>query len=350
MKRLFKEIKGKISYKKVLVENFIFYHKNKATLPENIKKECVILLGTPEYGNLGDQLIAFAELCLLHDIFGTTNVFEITENDIRYRFNTIAKLINHNNLLVLQGGGNISDVWSDQEDIREKILKKFPDKRIILMPQTVYILNEEKKQSILAKYNQSILLCAREIYSFKFLKNAGKNNVLLCPDITLYLWEYCIKYRKNRKRHKIGVCLRKDMESITNKNDKYVVNYLQSLNYEAEIFTTVKGIYISSRERKLEIDAILSYISERELIITDRLHSMIMAYLVGTPCIALSNSNKKVEGCYKWISDADNIYFTTDIIDGLAHVKDIIGIKNTSDFKYKDLYMKIFKSDMEQRL
>ena len=79
------DLKRKLSYQKVLFENYIFYRKmadNK--LPQKIDESKVFLIGTPEYGNLGDHLIAFAELQFLRQVYGYDNVVEVTENNIRY--------------------------------------------------------------------------------------------------------------------------------------------------------------------------------------------------------------------------------------------------------------------------
>lgn len=47
--------------------------------------------------------------------------------------------------------------------------------------------------------------------------------------------------------------------------------------------------------------------SESRLIITDRLHGMIFAYITKTPAIVLPNSNFKITGCYEWIKECGYI-------------------------------------------
>lgn len=341
-------VKRKLSYKKVLIENYLVYMKNKKRLPQKVDDECIILIGTPEYGNMGDQLIAFSEYQLISDMFGKNRLLEITENDIRYRFKAVKKLIGKN-LLVFQGGGNISDIWRDQEKLREKVLKKFVNNRIIIMPQTVYIVDLKKQKLILEKYNNSsILVCAREKYTYDMFKSIGKNNIILCPDIAFYLWDYCKKYRMNNKRNKIGVCLRKDEESVINIDSEVLEENIRNFGLEIEVFDTVINEHIVSKERKAKVDNILEYISNRELIFTDRLHAMIMAYLVGTPCVALANSNKKIQGCYEWIEETNNIIFAENIAEGLNSIKKIINKKNEEDFRHRDRFKEIFKIGMEK--
>ena len=75
---------------------------------------------------------------------------------------------------------------------------------------------------------------------------------------------------------------------------------------------------------------------------------MIMAYLVGTPCVALANSNKKIQGCYEWIEETNNIIFAENIAEGLNSIKKIINKKNEEDFRHRDRFKEIFKIGMEK--
>jgi len=338
-----KKLKEKLSYKKELLKNYIIYLKNRQIFEYSSEKKKVILMGTPEYGNLGDHLIAYAEKKLLGDVFGENNILEITENDIRYRMKKVASFIDTDSLLVLQGGGNISDVWEDQENIRNIIINKFPLNKIIIMPQTVYVREKAKIPVILDKYADNILFCAREKFTYDLLKRNGKKNICLVPDVACYLWKSSEKYRIGNNRKGIGVCLRKDTESIIGEVQNEIYDYLNRNNLKYENFDTVKDRYIPCRERKQEVEEILKYISTKELIITDRLHAMIMAYLTGTSCIVFANSNRKIEGTFEWISDVQNIFFTKDIREGLSKVEKFLNKRNLSEFKYTDIFYKIFE-------
>lgn len=334
-----KNIIGKI---KVKLENYLFYLKHKHYI--STQKQEYLLLGTPEYGNLGDHLIALAEKEFLKNSCMKKQIQEITENDIRYQFRKVCKCIDKDTVLIFQGGGNISDIWTDQENIRNKIFRRYPDNRKIVMPQTVYISDETKITQILRKYKDNTLICARERYSYELLsKHVGKT--LLCPDIALYLWNKCKIYRDDHERTGIGICIRNDAESLLSGDTSMIIDFLHGLSLESEMFTTVIDSFISLKQRFEKIEQLLMYISNKKLIITDRLHAMIMAYLTGTPCIALANSNGKVEGCYEWISDADNIFFAKSINEGLNKIEDYIGKSNYSNFKYMNLFCKIFESE-----
>lgn len=338
MKYTLKKCKENISYKKILLYNYIDYERAKEALRSNKQAECA-LIGTPSYGNLGDQLIAFAELEYLKSIYGKDNVIEISENDVRYRFNQVKRCIRKDMFIYLQGGGNISDIWVDQEKIRKRIIKTFHN-NIIVFPQSVFFSDKMAEQTILNKYKHNVVVCAREKFTYEVLK---RNNITtyLCPDMGFYLKKYYEQEFKNQKRHGIAVCIRNDCEKSYTNAEKQITDFLEYNNYEYEAFTTVLTQYIKKEERKIRIEEMLHYISEKELVITDRLHAMVMAYITNTPCLALANENKKVEGSYKWIKNTQNIYFTKDLDEGLKHIKQLVSKKNDNGFNYFENYQKI---------
>ena len=345
-----KSLKKIISLCISFVKSYLKYEFCSDKLCIDNNKNSVILIGTPEYGNLGDHLIAFAEIKLLEDTFGKDNIIEITENDIRYNFKYIKSKISEQSFLFLQGGGNISDVWVDQENIRKKLFDTFTECKMLVFPQTAYIIEDSNEAKIFGKYKDNVIICAREKFTYELLNKYGKK-VMLCPDITFYLWDFCKRYRDSiHTRDKIGICIRKDAESIIDdKNKEYIYNLAEKRGCGVENFTTVKDTSVDKKHRQYELEKILTQIGSYKLVITDRLHAMIMAYLVGTPCLAFANSNRKIEGCYEWISNADNIYFAKDIQEGLGHIEDLIGKENTNTFQYIDYYKNIIDNYKEYR-
>lgn len=100
--------------------NKIRYLKNDKNNIEYSDKSRIILMGSPEYNNLGDHAIAFATKVFIEDNIKNVKFLEITENEIRYNFNKVKKAVNKNDILLLQGGGNMGDIYTDQVYIRKK--------------------------------------------------------------------------------------------------------------------------------------------------------------------------------------------------------------------------------------
>lgn len=286
------------------------YKKNNT---QNDYNADIFLIGVPEYGNLGDQLIAEAEFKFLNDIFEKKTICQIKENEIRYDFKKVKKNIKDNGIIILQGGGNLGDLWPDQEIIRKKIITYFKNNPIVIMPQSVSIRNPESLNKIKQIYSkENVWLTVRENKSKKILEDLKLiNNVLLVPDIALYLPHLST----NINRNGVGICLREDIEGTIDFNSKMKNFNSISKSYKTFVFDTVINKKIDINEREKNIEYIMNYIMQFRFIVTDRLHCMIMAYLTGTPCIVFSNSTGKTVGVYEWIKDCKYIVTCNEIND-----------------------------------
>lgn len=70
------------------------------------------------------------------------------------------------------------------------------------------------------------------------------------------------------------------------------------------------------------------------VLVTDRLHGMIFAYITGTPCIVMDNKTNKVFGVYEeWLSDVDWIYQLKNTLNTSDLIPFINSVKNSSDYK-----------------
>ena len=297
-----------------------------------------VIIGIPEYDNLGDIAIGYAEKCFI-DKYGENNLF-ITEKDFLKNTNYIKKYLNKNATIFIQGGGNFGNVYMDQENIRRKILKKFITNKLVMFPSTFYLKdykNDIKKYSRLYNRNASRLtIFCRELNSYNLVKEWYKGKVYATPDIVLSLSSTIYKF--DNIRSGVGICIRSDIESAISKDQlSQVEKMLSTTNEKVYHFDTCIGgtIYYGIQENTLKM--ILNDISKYKLVITDKLHGMIFCYLTGTPCIVFDNYNKKISGVYKWI---ENVNFIRLIEKDQFFEKDLYQILTSVDVKYDDLISK----------
>lgn len=269
-------------------------------------KKNIFLLNTPEHSNLGDHMIAFASLKYMNSIFNDYNLIEITYNQIIYAKNVLISKINTDNLLVIQGGGYLGDLWENEQKMFFDIIETFSENHVIVFPQTIYYSDKTKIENDRQKYStfDNIIFFVRDRNSYDFMLNYNfvkKDRLFLIPDIalSLNLNDYKIK------RNGILFCFRNDKEK--NFYDKNIIKLLKFKNETIDYTDTVinHNVRISSREKELEKK--LKEFAKYKLVITDRLHGMIFAYLTKTPCIAFDNVSKKVTGVYKWIQKSNCI-------------------------------------------
>lgn len=327
--------------------NDIFYLNDLKKIKD---EEKVIYMLTPRYGNLGDQMISVAIEKILSDIFVGKKVFEIEEEVYLKRKEEIKKYINKKDVIILQGGGNIGDVWLGAEQIRRSVLEKYSDNKIIIMPQTITFKSEEEKKRSADIYSKvkDLSIITREEYSYRIAKEIFKNSkIYLTPDSVLYLEDY-FNERFNDKREGVLFLLRKDHEKTISSNiSKNIEVILKKLDLSYDFSDTVirsKG-KINKKTRINFCKKLIEEISSKKLIITDRLHGMILSVITNTPVIVFGSSTKKTIGSLKWIEHLDYVSFIKDEND-IEHLeKEIKRLQSIKIVKKDNLIKELMKKE-----
>lgn len=299
------------------------------------QKKKLFFLMLPNYGNLGDQAIALGSLAYLKKYFSEFEIIEIALKNTNYALSAIKNVISHEDLIVLQGGGNMGNLYLYIEEYRRTILKEFADYRIISMPVTATFTNDSKGRKELERskriYNKckNLTIIAREEKSYDYLKkNFSSNNIVLNPDMAFFIASNLINAKLNRQG--VLICLRRDWEMINNNVDDTVSLLFQKLS-NCRLYDTYITRDISSDLRGIEVESALREFSLSECVITDRLHAMVMAALTHTPCIVTGALDWKIEGTYQWIKDCPYIRFVKKIEPDRIE-SDIADVKMNNDY------------------
>lgn len=306
-----------VSIKKILpmevnleLKNITEYLKPaKIDLPQATPRSRAFLLDAASYNNLGDQAITYATSLFLRDVFGDDCYFEVSERDLLRNLKYLKKVIRDIDVLCLNGGGNMGNLYPRYESLRRKVIKEFPNNKIIIFPQTIdyesdsYGKRELERSRKVYKRHAHLIVCAREKKSFDLMQKLY-SNVVLVPDIVLYL-KGRITWDKSENKDFVGVCLRDDRESVVSTEQKNIIfSSIKEAGFKAESLTTMSDscqMFMSSGDRFIALQSKLQEFSGYRCIITDRLHGMIFSILAGVPCIAIDNSNKKVSGVFETI-------------------------------------------------
>jgi pyruvyl transferase EpsI len=317
----------------------------------------IFLLGTPVHTNLGDQAIAIAEMQMLKRLLPNTKVFEIAENDLDSVFGKTFKSIGSNDLILLHGGGNMGNRYLEREIQRRLIIKKFPNNKIIFFPQTIDFddnvegrIELERSRKIYSRH-KDLVIFARETESYETMKKFFSNNsVMLAPDIVLQMNSDSQHTQEVRKG--ALMCFRNDGERMLTNEDHLTIQsvILKKFGENFELTDTV----ISDPKLKITKDTRDDYVREKlvqfkkvEVVLTDRLHGMVFAFLTGTPCVVFGNNNHKVLGVYQWISKNRNICFCSNINNLVNCIDSVLENKpdNHERSRIKNLY-----SDLEHEI
>lgn len=316
-------------------------------------KPKIYIIGESDNGNVGDLAISLSQYEFVRKkVDQDIEVIRILYSDFWKYFKWIRENIIEDDLIIIVGGGNIGDVYIEAEEIRQIVIKKFPKNEIIVFPSTIFyqnmLKNNEVYQKSLKIYNahKKLFLYAREKYSYEILKKNYPNcKIYLLPDI---VFSYPYISDNLPRENKILLCLRHDTEGLLKENEIKKITEVCKAKCNNVFFTDtfIENVYAPDDSKRKEIiQKKLAEFSQAQLVITDRLHGMILAYLSKTPCIVLSNYNYKIKGVYEWIKEIEWVVYTDKIeeIDGLVE-----GLMKTPfDRKLIQLNYKILGKQLE---
>jgi pyruvyl transferase EpsO len=327
------------------------------TALENIGplEQCA-LLDYPDYFNIGDHLIGLATVFYITDI-------------IKARINYIASIYDFSEELlekqvgkapiILQGGGNLGDLWPHHQLFREKIVSQYRDRPIIIMPQCIYFANPENLSKAAAIFNAhpNLTLFTRDNYSYELaLRHFSNCQVIKAPDMVFHMADMALpSYKFNPKRPILYLC-RDDTELdrafapaaleipdlvVQDWDDsprKWIYRGRGRFGELKEWYWRLPGMVLLVREgwqkglanprqglsrqkwerfhpyaRKFDpldyafmvrlswslMHTGMYQLSQSRLVITNRLHGHLLCLLLGIPNILLPNSYYKNESFYK---------------------------------------------------
>lgn len=274
-------------------------------------KRTVYLVASPTHENIGDAAIVMGMQNVLR-LCGYEHIVEITTAEFWNARRCLRRLMPKDALIVLNGGGNMGDVYQLEEMNRRTVLEDYPNHRTVIFPQTIFYQEEQNALASAPHYNRrNITITAREQTSFEIMKKLyHKANVILAPDAVLSM-DYS---EKHQERSGVVVCFRGDSEQmLTDQDRNSLISQLSAQGYELTVTDMMHGAEISRESRKQIVEDKIRLLAGAQLVITDRLHAMILCAVSGTPCLVFGNNHHKVRGVYEWIRHLDYVRFVHSV-------------------------------------
>lgn len=287
----------------------VFFISHKRFDHGPLKQKNIYLFLGADYGNLGDVAITYAQIKYLKEFYENYNVVEIPISQTFAGIKTIKKIIKKDDVIVLIGGGNTSDLYDDIEFLRQLVIWNFRKYRIIGFPQTAYFSASTKGKIcrkmvhwIYSKAKYLTIMAREENTEQIFKKELKKIDICTAPDIVMTLNKHAKTERKG-----VLVCMRSDKESNISVNEyKQLISKLKS-KFEIVDYQDTQVGDVNAENRYQKLDDVIAKFQNHELVITDRLHGMILSFITGTPALFYDNANHKISACFKWISDCGYI-------------------------------------------
>ena len=293
------------------------------------RDSCCALIGFPNHANVGDSAIWLGELDYLSSRGVNVNYVCDFKNYNRHILNRC----HPDGLILIHGGGNLGDLWKNQQQLRETVLNDFPHRTVIQLPQSIHFTKHENavRAASIIRAHRDFILLVRDHSSFVFAKRYFKCPTHLCPDMAFFI--------SPARRQKLPVeadnhtilLIRTDKEAATPAVQFQITDF-QPLDWPKDIWTRGSALYKltnriesipcavlwrlaqqirckeASKMAAMRLARGLVFLAGAERIVTDRLHGVILALLIGRKVFAFDNTYGKVSSYIStWMKGTPNL-------------------------------------------
>lgn len=292
-----------------------------------------VLVDFPNHANVGDSAIWAGEKQILKEL-GVT---------IRYQCDF--KTYNRQKLaaagrgpVLIHGGGNFGDVWPDHEAFRLQIVRDFPDRKVVQLPQSVFYSSTdamEKSAEVFRKHSDFMVL-TRDAQSQQVITGQMGLRGMLCPDSAFFL-----QLERTQKPSVDVLCLKRtDHETAGEELSSAAenvpcVDWLEDIAWPGLKVLSVMETWHTHFPNKLNcleglmqtqydtlawrrIQKGLAMLSRAKVIVTDRLHAHILCLLCGIPHVLIDNNYGKLRSYYEaWTGTSAITYWAKTFEEGI---------------------------------
>lgn len=280
-----------------------------ATLGRVVPDGPVALVDFPDHANVGDSAIWLGETCWLR-VAGRTPSYVSALAD--FDAAALADAVPDGPILI-HGGGNFGTLWPKHEMFRLELLRAFPGRPIIQLPQSIHYADDatagEMAETI--RTHGAFTLLVRDARSLTFAREHFDCAVELCPDAALMLGRQA---RSRAANTDVLALLRTDHERRADQAQPHgagVVAVDWLTERRASRWTMRQRLRLAKlrrrtrqAERLARFEALarwrvargLRLLARGRVVVTDRLHAHILSLLLDLPHVVLDNSYGKIGG------------------------------------------------------
>lgn len=249
--------------------------------------------------NVGDHAQTVAVKYFFEAQFKGYKVIRLDRNEAVEQWREIeslSKKFTKDDILIIHSSGDFGSQHYKKEgcwhETRRNLVKLFPQCKSINLPTTVMYSKDEFGQSVLEEDKtifsmENFALLCREEVSLSMVKDKINCKTIFFPDFVFYLQ----RKESEKKRKGVLVVLRSDSEANLNDSERKAL--IQELKRSFGEVTVADILNAKFPVVKGTEDQFVSHIQdvyeEHELVVTDRMHGMILAVTTNTPCLALDS-------------------------------------------------------------
>jgi exopolysaccharide biosynthesis predicted pyruvyltransferase EpsI len=284
----------------------------------------VVVFGFPYHRNAGDHMIWLGQLRVLKNlgikVRGAAPLFGFDAHMVRRLPPDVA--------IVISGGGNFGDLWSDLQIHREQVIRSASGRRVVQFPQSLnfrYAENVDAIRDVLSDHGD-VTLTWRDEPSFAAACELFPDvKSILVPDVAFALGPQsatgqpevpilCIS-RKDYEGGELAALRLPDVKQADWSADPK----LSSLMTRELVLTILQaegmvgpGIGIRARMGLCTTDARITtrmarlQLSTAQVVVSDRLHASVMCTLMGKPHVIVDDRNAKISSFLNsWMAESE---------------------------------------------
>ncbi len=300
---------------------------------------CISLLDRPGYANPGDTAIWLGALRICAQLGYPRPAYACDQST--YSREALARVPG---TILITGGGNLGDLWESHQLFREKVLKEFPDRPIVQLPQSIHFCSTSSLQRAREAFGRHpcFTLLVRDRRSLEIALNEFHVPTLLCPDMSFGIGSL---QRSPSVRPVLWIS-RRDKESPGAVQPAGILepcDYLFDgptlpergyLGLAAAVTCSrtalswthpmLSSIYDGLAVKRLE--RACRFLSSGEVVITNRLHGHILSLLLGIPHCISDNSYGKLQSFYEtWTRESPLAMWCEDEAEAVRRAWETLG-------------------------
>ena len=289
----------------------------------------VALLDVPGHANVGDQLIYLGELSLLKNA-GVDIRFQCRMGQ---RFERNLRKLHPEGPLLMQGGGNLGDLWPGFQEWRELVIKTFGDRPIVVLPQSLHFesaANAECARRVFAGH-PNLTLLLRDNRSLEQARRLfPETSSVYCPDASIgfdpvppatdaEVGVLVLQRGDKESREAWTIDGSFSQETYDWSGTTDAARKLKQLSWsDNRKLNRAVGPFshlLASRRSeayKLGAQEVVAsgakLLSRGRVVVTDRLHAAVLARLLDRPVVALDNSYGKISAAMDcWLGELGGV-------------------------------------------
>jgi pyruvyl transferase EpsO len=298
-----------------------------------LQRHSCVYIDFPVYFNIGDLLINIGTEEFFKDhsiqVASRFDIHELGTFDQRthsfeagFAIGVLDRLAKADALFILQGGGNVGDLWPLFQAFREMLLRRYPDTRFVQLPQSIHFrdpANQERSAAAIRRHG-GVTFFVRDRESLPFATEECGCTGGLMPDMAHQLWKrkpveptwgtgesaplYQRRHDKETTESAPGGFDWDDLIQWQDHLARKLYRGIEVCTFPLHDHVRAYRVWYAIRD-SVTRRSIAFYAGHSE-IHTDRLHGMILACLLAIPVKFTDNSYKKLTRYYEmWLKDTE---------------------------------------------